>query len=92
MKRVIKYLVFSLLILLSIAIYSGIYFDIPRDELEKRYATGSSNFLELIDGSKIHYRDEGNPEKPVIVLLHGFNGSLFNFERMVPFLLHQVNG
>ena len=89
MKRIIKYLVFFLLILLSIAIYSGIYFDIPRDELEKKYATGSSNFLELIDGSKIHYRDEGNSEKPVIVLLHGFNGSLFNFEEMVPFLVDE---
>lgn len=72
---------------MCLTIYSGIYFDIPRDDLVKKYAIGTSKFLELNDGSKIHYRDEGGIDKPVIVLLHGFNGSLFNFEKMVPLLI-----
>ena len=40
----------------------------------------------MSDGNIIHYRDEGNLDLPVIVFLHGFNGSLFNFERLTPLL------
>tara|TARA_B100000029_G_scaffold79408_1_gene70852 strand:+ start:1661 stop:1936 length:276 start_codon:yes stop_codon:yes gene_type:complete len=87
MKKVIKWAALSLLALLTCIIYIGTYFDIPREELESKYATGASQFLTLDDGSRIHYRDEGNQQGQVIVLVHGFNGSLFNFERLVPYLL-----
>ena len=86
MKKILKYLTFSFFILLVIAVYSGTYLDIPRDKLEAKYASGASEFLDLKNGSRIHYRDEGDLYKPAIILLHGFNGSLFNFERMVPLL------
>jgi len=72
--------------ILVVFIYRGTYFDIPREELESKYAIGASGFLIMDDGSRIHYRDEGNVQGPAIVLLHGFNGSLFNFERLVPLL------
>jgi pimeloyl-ACP methyl ester carboxylesterase len=85
-KKILKYLTFSFFILLVIAVYSGTYLDIPRDKLEAKYASGASEFLDLKNGSRIHYRDEGDLYKPAIILLHGFNGSLFNFERMVPLL------
>ena len=67
-------------------IYSGIYIDIPRDELEKKYAKPPSKFLNLPDGTRIHYRDEGSSNLPILLLLHGANGSLFNFEKLVPSL------
>ena len=86
MKKILKYLTLSFFILLVIAVYSGTYLDIPRDKLEAKYASGASKFLDLKNGSRIHYRDEGDLYKPAIILLHGFNGSLFNFERMVPLL------
>ncbi len=86
MKKILKYLTLSFFILLVIAVYSGTYLDIPRDKLEAKYASGASEFLDLKNGSRIHYRDEGDLYKPAIILLHGFNGSLFNFERMVPLL------
>ena len=86
MKNFLKYLTLSLFVLLVIAVYSGTYLDIPRDKLEAKYANGASEFLNLKNGSRIHYRDEGDLYKPAIILLHGFNGSLFNFERMVPLL------
>jgi len=85
-KKILKYLTLSFFILLVIAVYSGTYLDIPRDKLEAKYASGASKFLDLKNGSRIHYRDEGDLYKPAIILLHGFNGSLFNFERMVPLL------
>ena len=86
MKNFLKYLTLSFFILLVIVVYSGTYLDIPRDKLEAKYASGASEFLNLKNGSRIHYRDEGDLYKPAIILLHGFNGSLFNFERMVPLL------
>ena len=52
-----------------------------------KHAKGASEFIELDDGSLIHVRDEGNLDgKTLIVLIHGFNGSLFNFEPMNKFL------
>ena len=86
MKKVIQWVGLSLLAFLICIIYLGTYFDIPREELEAKYATGASQFLTLDDGTRIHYRDEGNQLGQVIVLVHGFNGSLFNFERLVPYL------
>ena len=81
-----KWIGIFIIAFLFVLVYSGIYLDIPREELEAKYATGPSQFLDLPDGARIHFRDEGRSESPVIVLLHGFNGSLFNFERLVPLL------
>ena len=86
MKKTMKWIGVFIIAFLIILIYSGTYLDIPREELEAKYATGSSQFLDLPDGARIHFRDEGRPDNPAIVLLHGFNGSLFNFERLVPLL------
>ena len=86
MKSPFKYLFAGILISIGFFIYTGVFFDISREELETKYASGNSKFINLKNGSRIHYRDEGDITKPAIILLHGFNGSLFNFERMVPFL------
>ena len=86
MKKTFKWIGILIITILIVLVYSGLYLDIPRKELETKYATGSSQFLDLPDGARIHFRDEGEPNNPVIVLLHGFNGSLFNFERLVPLL------
>ena len=85
-KKILKFSSLSLLILLIIVIYNSIYLDIPKNEIISKHANGSSKFLELSDGSLIHFRDEGNKKGKVILLIHGFNGSLFNYEPMVPFL------
>ena len=86
MTKVLRNITLILVTLLVLVILSGTYFDLSREELERKYATGASNFLNLSDGTRIHFRDEGQSDLPVIVFLHGMNGSLFNFERLVPFL------
>ena len=86
LKKILKFSSLSLLILLIIVIYNSIYLDIPKNEIISKHANESSKFLELSDGSLIHLRDEGNKKGKVILLIHGFNGSLFNYEPMVPFL------
>lgn len=52
--------------------------EIPVDELRTRYANADSRFLDLGDGVKLHYRDEG--QGPVIVLLHGVMSSLHTWD------------
>ena len=88
-KKILKFSSLSLLILLIIVIYNSIYLDIPKNEIISKHANESSKFLELSDGSLIHLRDEGNKKGKVILLIHGFNGSLFNYEPMVPFLINE---
>ena len=87
--KLIKILGITTIILLIVSIYNSVYFDIPKNEIISKHAKGLSDFLELADGSKIHFRDEGNKDGKVLVLVHGFNGSLFNYEPLVPYLIDQ---
>jgi pimeloyl-ACP methyl ester carboxylesterase len=57
--------------------------DIPRSILEAKYATPPSQFLTLADGARVHYRDRGPRDAPVLVLVHGSNASLFTWEPWV---------
>ena len=51
MKQLFILTISTILILLSLLIYSGIYIDLSRDELEKKYAKPPSKFLNLPDGT-----------------------------------------
>jgi len=50
---------------------------IPPEELEKKYATGNSKFIE-VDGMRVHYRDEGSG--PVVIMIHGIVSSLHTWD------------
>jgi pimeloyl-ACP methyl ester carboxylesterase len=63
-----------------------VYRDVPAEEVEARWATAPSKFLE-IDGVRLHYRDEG--VGPVVVLLHANYSSLFMWEPWVARLRDQ---
>ncbi|HEY5237854.1 MAG TPA: alpha/beta hydrolase [Rhizomicrobium sp.] len=54
--------------------------DIPRGDLEAKYATPPSQFMTLPDGARVHLRDQGPRDAPVLVLIHGSNASLFTWE------------
>jgi pimeloyl-ACP methyl ester carboxylesterase len=56
-----------------------VYRDIPAAELEARYTTPASKFLN-VDGVRIHYRDEGPADGPVVVLIHANFGSLIQWD------------
>jgi len=87
-KRILKYFLLLTLILLAFIIYNSVYFDIPKESVIVKHAKGASEFIELKDGSLIHVRDEGNKNGNTLVLIHGSNGSLFNFESMNKFLIN----
>ena len=63
MKSAFKYLFAGIFISIGFFIYTGVFFDISREELETKYASGNSKFINLKDGSRIHYRDEGDITK-----------------------------
>jgi pimeloyl-ACP methyl ester carboxylesterase len=49
--------------------------DIPYADLEAKYAGTASHFVDLPGGYHVHYRDEGTPAAPLLVLLHGYGDS-----------------
>ena len=54
--------------------------EVPRDLLMQKYGGPPSQFVDLPSGHKAHYRDQGNKDGPVLVLLHGSNASLHTWE------------
>jgi pimeloyl-ACP methyl ester carboxylesterase len=57
--------------------------DIPYADLETRYASPASQYLDLPDGVRVHYRDQGLRSGPTLVLVHGFSASLHAWEPWV---------
>ena len=57
--------------------------DIPFQTLEARYAGADSHFVDLPGGYHVHYRDDGDPGLPLLVLLHGFGDSFTTWEGWV---------
>jgi pimeloyl-ACP methyl ester carboxylesterase len=57
--------------------------DIPFQTLEAKYANADSHFVDLPGGYHVHYRDDGDPALPLLVLLHGFADSYTTWEGWV---------
>jgi len=62
--------------------------DIPYATLEAKYTDGASRFVDLPGGFHVHYRDGGDPNQPLLVLLHGFGDSFTTWEGWV----HEFRG
>jgi pimeloyl-ACP methyl ester carboxylesterase len=57
--------------------------DISYATLEAKFANGSSHFVDLPGGYHVHYRDDGDPAAPLLVLLHGYGDSFTSWEGWV---------
>lgn len=57
--------------------------DTNRLEMIAKYGSAPSKFLQLGNGTTIHYRDEGNINGPLIVLIHGNNSDLHDWSHWV---------
>jgi pimeloyl-ACP methyl ester carboxylesterase len=57
--------------------------DIPYEKLEAKYITAASHYADLPGGVRLHYKDEGKADGPVLVLVHGFGDSHFSWEGWV---------
>jgi pimeloyl-ACP methyl ester carboxylesterase len=68
------------LIVASVTLYKG---DLSTEYVDKKYSNAASAFLTMENGAKVHYRDQGTRDNPVIVLVHGSNASLHTWEPWV---------
>ena len=75
--------VIGLLVVLLLFSSLMIATDITKQELIDEYANEKSFFYFLPSGAEVHIRDEGDKTKPPLILLHGANGSLHNWEKLV---------
>jgi len=57
--------------------------ELPWNQLESRYASAESRFIDLPGGERVHYRDQGNRAGRTVVLVHGFSASLHAWEPWV---------
>lgn len=57
--------------------------DLPIATAEQQYTSPASQFVQLSDGVRLHMRDEGPRDAPVIILAHGSNASLHTWEPWV---------
>jgi pimeloyl-ACP methyl ester carboxylesterase len=57
--------------------------DIPFETLEAKYAQADSHFVDLPGGYHAHYRENGDPNAPLLVLLHGFADSFTTWDGWV---------
>ncbi len=58
--------------------------DIPFEELKNKYTNEQSKFIN-IQGISVHYRDEGNQNDSIpLVLIHGTSSSLHTWDSIVP--------
>jgi pimeloyl-ACP methyl ester carboxylesterase len=65
--------------------------DIPFEDLEAKYAGADSHFVDLPGDYHVHYREDGDPAKPLLVLLHGFGDSFTSWEGWVKELKSQFH-
>ncbi|MEZ5972290.1 MAG: alpha/beta hydrolase [Hyphomonadaceae bacterium] len=66
----------------------GAYFalkrpDVPYETLAAQYESAASRYEDLPGGVRVHYRDEGQQDGPVLVLIHGFSASVHTWEPWV---------
>ena len=65
------------------AALAGCARDIPYEALKTKYANPASRFVTLPNGVSVHYRDQGRPDGPPLVLVHGFAANLDTWEPWV---------
>lgn len=63
--------------------------DIPFEELKNKYTNEQSKFIN-IQGVDVHYRDEGNQNDTIpLVLIHGTSSSLHTWDSIAPALVRK---
>ena len=85
MKRrtLVSLLTIFFIVLVCVVVFER---DIPSATVDAKYSNAQSKFLLTEDGSRIHYRDQGNISGTPIVLIHGAMASLHTWEPWVRIL------
>ena len=75
-----------LVMIVVIVVAKDVHLDLPAAELQAKYANDASKFVELQPGLRVHYRDEGPRDAPVLLLIHGTASSLHTFDALTALL------
>jgi pimeloyl-ACP methyl ester carboxylesterase len=86
MKRFFKWLAAIVLVLVAALFIWGYAPDTDAAAMKAKYGSEASQFVELLPGLNVHYRDEGKRDGRVLVLIHGSNASLHTWEPWVKIL------
>ena len=84
--KIIKWSVGTLAVLAVLAgvlLFKG---DLPATTVDAKYTNAHSQFLTMNNGSRVHYRDQGENDGLPIVLIHGAMASLHTWEPWVAIL------
>ena len=87
--KIIKWSLGMLAVLIALAgvfLFKG---DLPAAVVDAKYTNAHSQFLTMDNGSRVHYRDQGNKDGLPIVLIHGAMASLHTWEPWVAILGQQ---
>lgn len=83
MRRLGKILLWVLVVLLALLVIGWFALrkpDISYEQLEAKYGNAESEYVDVGNGVRAHYRDQGNPAGPVLVMVHGFSASTDTWE------------
>jgi hypothetical protein len=76
---------FALLSLFAFFLHSHTHFDLPVEEIKAKWGNEQSRYLTCGDFF-VHYRDEGQKDKPLLVLIHGTAAFLQTWDPWVELL------
>lgn len=83
LKKILRSLLLILLAVIVISLGMMYRSEIPLDQLEPTYTNDASRFIPLM-GMQVHYRDEGDPNDSLpLVLIHGTSSSLHTWDSLV---------
>jgi len=82
--KVLAYILAAIVVLplLALAVAWFVFHapDRPAAELEAQYVGSQDHFAELPGGIRLHYKEQGAKDLPVLVLLHGYGDSYATWE------------
>lgn len=53
------------------------------EDMSVKYGNGASQFIELGNNNRLHYRDQGKSTGPTLILIHGTSASLHTWEPLI---------
>lgn len=74
--RFLGWAALALVALIALALVVLHRADIPYAILEAKYGGPASRYIDMPGGLRVHYRDQGRPDGPPLVMVHGFSASL----------------
>jgi pimeloyl-ACP methyl ester carboxylesterase len=60
--------------------------DIPYATLEAKYGNAADHYVDLPGSLHVRYRDQGNPNGPVLVMVHGYSASAADWDPWIKLL------